>query len=99
MSKLIFNYGNDRIELDYGDSVTINTGGPDEEGYSYTQLSIVRDRESGIITAESYTRALDCDGRMDFIADFLVMVDITGTARFHKIAQSQRDYCAEAMGY
>lgn len=98
-----------KITLRDGEAVEHTEGGPTEEGWSYTNhlWSFV----DGVLTCESATRALDCDGRIDHhhvmrcpqsqirsggIDDRHVGVVYPA---WHVAKSGQRDYSAEAAGY
>lgn len=96
-----------RVILHADRPLTIESGGPTEEGYSYTTEHYEYHRAEGVVTRETDTRALDCDGRLDRrslsecpLSD-LAAHEHNGT-RFpvwRRVEANQRDYSAEAMGY
>ena len=96
-----------RLGLCDGESITVSSGGPHEEGYSYTYN--VYTREGDHIYLESTTNACDCDGpldtytdlecRLDELDEWHYSVDGIKFPHFHRIRSRQRDHYAEAMGY
>ena len=104
-------YWNDdytKLTLTPGQEVALSYGGPCEEGYSYT-AEVFRHAGDGV-TCETHTQASDCDGPMEHHyegfcrADRLALRPAYGDEQlllpeWGRVAASQRDIYAEAMGY
>lgn len=94
------------LKLVEGGSLEHVSGGPTDEGYSYSRRVWLRTRNS--ILMEVTTDARDCDGRATTCDQYACPLDRLG-ARYDEdghrypdwvnINGSQRDYSAEAMGY
>lgn len=54
-----------KLTMRPGESITIRSGGPTDEGYSYTEETYDYDVEAGTVTLTTDTRARDCDGPLD----------------------------------
>lgn len=104
------NGGNVKLTLKPGQRLVHNEGGPDEEGYSYTQEAW---KHEGRYVTRCWTmQAKDCDGRIDRfdrsrykVADMITdyaykeSSDIQHRPEWENTGGSQRDYSAEAAGY
>lgn len=98
-----------KLSIASGSSISFRYGGPHEEGYSYTEVTM-RYR-NGIVTKKSYTSACDCDGPLESWntsqADINVRVYLDcfepvppeQVLKFERVSGHQRDHYAEAMGY
>ena len=75
-----------------------NGGGPDEEGFEYTQTRIeyVEDEGGGSVVFTCETRSRDCDGPHE--SHWTGVWDETA-GEWVKIEEGQRDHFAEQMGY
>ena len=91
-----------------GKRISFSSGGPNEEGYSYT----VREywAEDGIVYRREITQSKDCDGRIDrecvttwdgetYRLDDTVLEYGQPLPHWERQDASQRDYSAEAAGY
>ena len=117
MQPIRFNYlmPDGRIEIltmQPGETIERTFGGPDDEGYSRTWLTIKC--ADGRITVEEYTDGRDCDGRVTSHARYwcpfadLAAHRIEGCGedlegiplpKWQHGKSEQRDYAAEAAGY
>jgi hypothetical protein len=59
------------------------TGGPTDEGYSYTERRYRWNTDNGTVQVESHTQCSDCDGPMEFFN--------SGWCEAHKIANEERE--------
>lgn len=100
-----------KLTLEDGIRISHTTGGPNEEGYSYTTRTWRQFWDRVYFTVD--TDARDCDGRMCTHTELQANLDHLKSGYFDeksKIAYPdwnrrsyphsyQRDYSAEAMGY
>lgn len=104
----IFDNGAVRLKLNAGDSFRHVTGGPTDEGYSYTESFYSFDGKT--VIRNYRTQASDCDGRIDrhgvvicALANLSAgYVDAESGVTFPEwrhVKRGQRDYSAEAAGY
>jgi hypothetical protein len=78
---------------DFKTKIEIVSGGPHEEGYSYTHEVITQYHDFSI-SCEITTNARDCDGPLDTYSDF-----VWENGEWVKTDSYQRDAYAENMGY
>lgn len=98
-----------KLTLRPGDRLAAYSGGPDEEGYSYTVETWEYDEEIPAIVGQVTTNAQDCDGRLDQRWDGEATEyedyedpetgEIVRRLKWEKCGSSQRDHAAEAAGY
>ena len=95
-----------RLTLHADKPVTHHSGGPTEEGYSYSTTTYRL--EGGMVTVEHDSTSSDCDGRLDgYHSMECPVADIAahsyegeqGTPLWSPVEYSQRDYAAERAGY
>lgn len=98
-----------KLSLVNGESVEIVSGGPHDEGYSWTYRTY--SYANGVVTCDSYTNGRDCDGPLESWsqseADINSRADLEWdmgetpdrVLDFQRVSSRQRDHYAEAMGY
>ena len=84
-----------REENDRGNSITRESGGDTEEGWSSSSDQWWMDAE-GIVHCENNTDGCDCDGRMSTHWEGVWNMN---TQQWERVSSGQRDYTAESMGY
>lgn len=97
-SVLVFEEVGDVFEFEYAAST--------DEGYEHTQVSyeLVKHNDGTLwVHRESYRRAKDCDGLMEYWTNDQCSVadGISPAYRpvFERVESAQRDHTAESMGY
>lgn len=98
-----------KLTLREGDEVALSSGGPTDEGYSYTMTQYSYDGEE--VCWETDAIASDCDGRLDsYNVSYCSVMNLRDVEsydtdevyllpRWERESACQRDYAAEAMGY
>lgn len=104
-----------RLSLTEGQTITLNEGGPTDEGWSYRQETFTL--EDGVIISTLHDSGADCDGRLDYFSRHFWApgMDVTpclGYGRDGALIELpecrpcwetehawQRDFAAQAAGY
>lgn len=105
MSKISFKITINEVELMLmladGESFEHNSGGPHDEGFSYTHEKWVREGDE--IHHEHNTNSRDCDGPFETFGEYVWTeadgVNENGFPKYRQVSRSQRDHYAEMMGY
>ena len=69
------NGSNVRLSLKVGDTVTLTSGGPTDEGWDWQQDVYYIDQERGILICEHAYDGVDCDGRLSGGSDHYAQLD------------------------
>lgn len=99
-----------KITLKPGQELHHHGGGPTDEGYSYTGVSLAYDTEHQCIVQEVATHSCDCDGPLDTYTAYRAELDQLKAHEsrtdhgvlfpvWERVTSRQRDYYAEQMGY